>query len=131
MKKFVIAYVTGSYDTQGVHIYTMEAESKTDIQLWILAAIEQWKLVSVELEKLQNDPLRKTDHLTWYEKYKEWLGTDYDKLYNLDVNGYKLYLPDDLNQDFDHLTIFTITELDEWFENNKPEKVNKNDKVRN
>lgn len=126
MKKFVIEYVTGSYDTQGVHIYTMEAESKTDIQLWILAAIEQWKSVSSEREKLQNDPLLKTDFLTWHEKYKEWLGTDYDKLYNLDVNGYKLELPDNLNQDFDHLTIFTITEIDEWFENNKPEKVNKN-----
>lgn len=127
MKKFVIEYATGSYDSHCEHIYTMEAESETDIHLWILVAIEQWKLVLVELEKLQNDPLRKTDYVKWYKKYEEWLGTDYDKLYNLDVNGYKLYLPDrdDLNQEFDHLTIFTITELDEWFKNNKPEKVNK------
>lgn len=124
MKKFVIEYTTGEYDSHSEHIYTMEAESKTDIQLWILAAIEQWKLVSAEHTALFNDPSKTNDILAWHEKYQKFLSEN--SVWSLEVNGYKLCRPDELNQDFDHLTIFTITELDEWFENNKPEKVNKN-----
>jgi hypothetical protein len=126
MKKYVIEYSTGMYDSHCEHIYTMEAESETDIQLWILAAIEQWKLVSAEFRKLNNDPLRQSDILKWHEKYQEFIANN--NVWGLDVNGYQIALPEDeLNQDFDHLTMFYITELDEWFENNIPNRSMKNE----
>lgn len=125
MKKYVIEYSTGMYDSHCEHIYTMEAESETDIQLWILAAIEQWKLVSAEQKKLYDDPLRKSDILQWTRKYQEFITNN--NVWGLDVNGYQIALPDELNQDFDHLTMFDITELDEWFENNIPTRVIKNE----
>lgn len=118
MKKFVIEYVTGEYDSYREHIYTMEAESETDIQLWILYAIEKWKLVSEEYRKLNNDPLRQTDTKKWYEKYNEFITNN--SVRNLVVNGYLIYIPDLDYSNPNELDIFTITELDEWFENNKP-----------
>ena len=125
MKKYVIEYATGEYDSYREHIYTMEAESETDIQLWFLVAIEQWKLVSEEYRKLNNDPLRQTDTVTWSKRYREFRTRN--DIWCLDVNGYQIALPDDLNKDFDHLTMFDITELDQWFENTKPNRSMKNE----
>lgn len=125
MKKFVIEYNTGEYDSYCNHTYTMEAEFKTDIQLWILYAIEQWKLVSAEYHKLNDDPLRESDTVTWSKRCREFRTRN--DIWCLDVNGYQIALPDDLNKDFDHLTMFDITELDEWFENNKPNRNMKNE----
>lgn len=118
MKKFVIEYTTGEYDSYSEHIYTMEAEFETDIQLWILAAIEEWKLVSAEQKNLYNDPLRQTDILKWNEKYWEFITNN--RVFSLVVNGYQIALPEleDLKQN--ELDIFTITELDQWFEDSKP-----------
>ena len=124
MGKYVIEYATGEYDSWREHIYTMEAESETDIQLWILAAIEKWKLVSEEYRKLNNDPLRQTDILKWHENYQEFVKNN--SVWNLDVNGYLIYPPDPEDLKQNELDIFTITELDEWFENNKPNRVMKN-----
>lgn len=124
MGKYVIEYATGEYDSWREHIYTMEAESETDIQLWILAAIEKWKLVSEEYRKLNNDPLRQTDILKWHENYQEFVKNN--SVWDLDVNGYLIYRPDSEDLKQNELDIFTITELDEWFENNKPNRVMKN-----
>lgn len=125
MKKYVVEYSTGMYDSFCEHIYTLEAESETDIQLWILAAIEQWKLVSAEHRKLYDDPLRQSDILKWNEKYQEFITRN--NVWGLDVNGYQFALPDELNQNFDHLTMFGITELHEWFENTKPNRTMTNE----
>lgn len=124
MKKYVIEYATGSY-SRCEHIYTMEAESETDIQLWILSAIEEWKLVSAENEKLYNDPLMQTDIKKWYKKHNDFITNN--SVFNLDVNGYLIYLPDPEDLKQNELDIFTITELDEWFENNKPNRSMKNE----
>lgn len=118
MKKFVIEYATGEYDSYSEHIYTMEAELKADIQLWILAAIEEWKLVSAEHRKLNNDPLRQTDFLKWHENYQEFVKNN--NVWLLDVNGYLIKIPDPEDLKQNELDIFTITELNQWFENNKP-----------
>lgn len=125
MGKYVIEYATGEYDSWREHIYTMEAESETDIQLWFLVAIEQWKLVSEEYRKLNNDPLLHTDTKKWYEKYNEFITNN--SVRNLVVNGYLIYIPDLDYSNPNELDIFTITELDEWFENTKPNRSMKNE----
>ena len=121
MKKFVIEYETGSYDT----IYTMEAEFETDIKLWILAAIDKWKLVLTAHWELSKDPLRSTNYPEWLKKYEKFLSENHVPYLN--VNGYLFNAPDHISKDIDHLEMFTITELDKWVESNKPTKVVKND----
>lgn len=121
MEKFVLQYSTGSYSDYYEHNYAIDAECDTDIKLLLLSAIESWKINYEKHQELyKKRPSSAGPEFMAWVKELAGLGIYHDL--ELGECG-TICKPDfETMTDPDPLSHFRVLTLDEWLEENKPQK---------
>ena len=132
--KYVINYSTGSYDDYYEHNYAVEAESKEAFVVDFQAAFEVWA-VRKELENTMRNMLDTIRPLGKdMSKAPEWgiwseyiASSNYKYVDSLIIEGQEFAMIEDyeeLEGGYAIRTMPDIYTIDEWFEANRPRKVN-------
>jgi len=131
--KLIISYSTGSYDDYYEHHYAVEAESKEAFIADFQAAFEAWaarkeladtvRSMLDTIRPLGKDMTKTTEWGIW----TDYLSSDNYKYVNsLIINKLEFAMIEDYEELDGGYTIKTMPDiytLDEWFEANRPRKV--------
>ena len=131
--KLIISYSTGSYDDYYEHHYAVEAESKEAFIADFQAAFEAWaarkeladtvRRMLDTIRPLGKDMTKTTEWGIW----TDYLSSDNYKYVNsLIINKLEFAMIEDYEELDGGYTIKTMPDiytLDEWFEANRPRKV--------
>lgn len=118
MKKFVIIYGTGSYDSYINHYYTVLGSSKRQIKEELKRAIseleENNERVRDHLSKKPTKHVSSKEYQEWFNIWTEMNNNGQGLKHSLEVFGGSIEYEDGLK-----VKHMEILELDEWFEQAK------------
>jgi hypothetical protein len=129
--KLVVEYDTGQYDSHCTHIYCVEYESKEAFIATFVYAFDDWVVhhkKRVELQRNLSDARASRDVKKMIAAQDAWQSyivsvTHYGSIV---VGDCIFAVPEDYNKKYELVALPTVYTIDEWFEANRPVKVNNN-----
>lgn len=123
-KKYILSYFIERDLQYWEAVIPFEAESVTEIELLILAGVENWNIGTAQYKEISERRSKFQDIQEYYAQLDK-IRTDFSLGY-LVLGEYKIEHPDSLftkNNINSVLEDIKIYQLEDWFEKNKPERV--------